>query len=441
MSQPAPNTYSFVSGKNWKLSLAEITSFLDAKGCKFEVLEISRAFFTIKTASPIEASIIDELGGTLKISKVAAFVPTEQLADAFIKEDKQAKAQIKTSLPLDLLADKMPSASSGKSVFGVSVYWADTPFSFNKAANTIQRFLGSSIKDELKAQSKKARFMGFPRGRGHPQLTAVEVLKKGLVEDNAEILLCIGRHQTSIGSTLAVHNPFEFQKRDIEKPMQRKIFGISPRIAKIMVNLSHCTAGKVFLDPFCGVGNILQEALLANAKVIGVDVNRWCVDAARRNLEWIDREYSLENANFAVLQGDTRRLTSKIREDIDCIATEPDLGPALKQIPTSAYANKLVSNLTPLFTDFLSEAHEILRDDGFLVMVAPYVKTRAGKPATMNLQEIARSVGFVPVQPFQQVSFAQDSSATPSLKEMSSFIDVDERHKIGREIHIFQKIK
>lgn len=441
MSHPAPNTYSFVSGKNWKLSLAELTSFLDARDCIFEVQEISHAFFTVKTNSPIDASIIDELGGILKISETAAFVPTEQLAAAFIKEDKQAKAQLKTTLPLDALADDMPSASSGKSVFGVSVYWAETPYAFNKASNTIQRFLGSSLKDELKAQSKKARFMGFPRGRGHPQLTAVEVLKKGLVEDKAEVLLCIGKNRTSIGATVAVHNPFEFQKRDIEKPVQRKIFAIPPRVAKIMVNLSHCTADKVFLDPFCGVGTILQEALLAKAKVIGIDVNRWCVDASRRNLEWIDREYSLENASYAVLQGDSRRLTSKIREEIDCIATEPDLGPALRQIPTPAYATKHLASLKPLFSDFLSEAHEILRTNGFLVIVAPFIKTRSGKPATMNLQDIALKIGFKQVKPFEAVAFAEDSSAAPSLKEMAAFVDVDEHHKIGREIHIFQKTR
>jgi len=441
MLYAAENLYCFVCGKNWKLSLAELTSFLQAHNCPFEVHEISRAFFTVKTETPLFPSIIDDLGGTLKLSKVATFVPTQQLADAFIKEDKQAKLQLKNNLPLDSLVDNIPPVSSGKTVFGVSVYWAETQFSFNKVANTIHRFLGSSLKDELKAQGKKARFMGFPRSRGHPQLTPVEVLKKGLVEDKAEILICIGKHHAYIGTTLAVHNPFEFQKRDVEKPVQRKIFAIPPRIAKIMVNLSHCTSGKVFLDPFCGVGTILQEALLTSAKVIGIDSNRWCVDAAQRNLTWITREYSLKDASFAVLQGDARRLTSKLREPIDCIATEPDLGPALRQVATQTYATKLVNNLKPLFDDFLSEAYKILRENGFLTIVAPFVKTRSGKPVTMNLQDMALKAGFQIVKPLKNVLFTEDSSAAPSLKEMAQFIDMDEHHKIGREIHIFQKQK
>lgn len=437
MSTPNQTTYAFISGKNWKLSLAELTSYLEARNCMFKVTDFSRTFFTLKTEKPLNPAIIDDLGGILKIGETAAFLPTSLMEEVFLKENKQAKEQVQASLPLSNLADKMPAVSSGKSVFGVSVYWAaETPF--NSAASTIQRFLGSRLKEELKAQGKKTRFMGFPKDRNQPQLTPVEVLKKGLVETHAEILLCIGKNQTSISTTIAVHNPFEFQRRDVEKPVQRKIFGISPRIAKIMVNLSQCTEGKVFLDPFCGVGNILLEALLLKARVIGMDINRWCVEAAKRNLEWLTTEYSVKDADYGVLQGDTRRLTSKIREEIDCIATEPDLGPALRELPTAPYAEKIINNLRPLFEDFLREAYEVMRENGYLVLVTPYVKTRAGKPVRMNIQEIAIEAGFQPVKPYQK-PFFEENTPVPPLSEASSFIDVDERHKIGREISIFQK--
>ena len=102
--------------------------------------------------------------------------------------------------------------------------------------------------------------------------------------------MCIGKNETWVGTTVAVHNPFEFQKRDIYKPNQRTIFAMPPRLARIMVNLSACTPGKTLLDPFCGVGTVLLEALLANAKVVGVDTNSWCVKAADENLEWLTRE-------------------------------------------------------------------------------------------------------------------------------------------------------
>jgi len=202
--------------------------------------------------------------------------------------------------------------------------------------------------------------MGFPHDRESPQLTAVEVLKQGLVETNAEVVFSVGKLSAAIGSTVAVHNPFEFQKRDVEKPVQRKIFGISPRVAKILVNFTRCTEGKTFLDPFCGVGNILQEALLVRAKVIGVDINRWCVEAARRNLEWISEEYSLRSPDFAVLAGDARELRIKIPDEVDCIATEPDLGPALREVATKPYAQRIIEDLTPLFDGFLDAARNAL---------------------------------------------------------------------------------
>ncbi len=432
-SQPV---YSFVSGKNWKLSLAEIISYFDSRNITFEVSEFSRSYFTIRTQRELEPSIIDELGGTLKIAKSYASVSSKQVNLAFEKGDKEAKKMLKADLPLDELVSNIASADSGKTIFGVSVYWVDP--AFKKAASMMQRFFGSSLKDELKNQGKKARFMGFPHDRENPQLTPVEVLKQGLLENRAEILLNVGEKTTQIGTTIAVHNPFEFQKRDLEKPVQRKIFGISPRVAKIMINLTHCTSGKVFLDPFCGVGTFLQEALLSRAKVVGLDINKWCVESAKRNLEWISSEYSLKDADYAVVQGDVRRLTSKIGDDIDCIATEPDLGPALREFPTVPYATKIVENLEPLFESFLGESYEILRCGSFLAVVSPFIKTRSGQPVTMKIEQIAADSGFNCVKPFEKVNFVEEAGRFP-LRDLTHFIDVDERHKIGRKINVFQK--
>ena len=37
----------FISGKNWKLSLAELTSYLKAREIKFEVQFFSKEFFAV----------------------------------------------------------------------------------------------------------------------------------------------------------------------------------------------------------------------------------------------------------------------------------------------------------------------------------------------------------------------------------------------------------
>jgi tRNA G10 N-methylase Trm11 len=427
----------FIPGKNWRLSLAELASFLEARRIKFAVCSLSKEFFVVSAEEKVDASIIDDLGGTIKIGDSATNFSTETVKRAFLQKNRKAQAQIGRAIVTSGLVDELLKAESEKALFGVSVYCAEK--SLRPVSKIIQRFIGSSIKRELAGYGKKSKFMGFAKDRRLPQLSHIEVLKKNLVENRAEVLFCIGKEQTWISTTIAVHNPFEFQKRDIGKPNQRKIFAMPPRLARIMVNLASCTSEKLLLDPFCGVGTLLQEALLAKAKVVGVDINPWCVKAAVENLEWLKREYELTEAEFRVLQGDALRLSQKIgQEAVDCVATEPDLGPALRHVPTTPYAVKIIEKLEPLYFGFVEEAFKVLRKNGKLVFVTPYIQTRSGNPVMMHIEEKAASVGFKTVFPFRKEIFAE-GMAQHNLIEMASLVDAEERHKIGREIHIFQK--
>ncbi len=255
----------FISGKNWNLSLAELIFFLENNKVKFEVPFFSKDYFIINEEQNVSAQI-SSLGGTIKSGTVLASLPTDIVKKAFIEKNKDAKAQIKDSLKSSGLSEDMKDLSVGKVFFGVSVYCPEKQL--QPLSGNIQRFIGSAIKDELADFGRNSKFMGFSKDRRTAQLSHIEVLKKNLVEKKAEILFCIGKEETWIASTAGVHNPFEFQKRDIYKPSQRKIFGMPPRIARIMVNLSSCAPGKTLLDPFCGVGTVLQEALLSKAKVV-----------------------------------------------------------------------------------------------------------------------------------------------------------------------------
>jgi len=429
-------TKLFISGKNWMLSLAELTSYFNVRQIKFEIQFFSKEFFVISFEEPFDACAIADLGGTIKIGEVKTMVTIEIVKDAFLRKNKQAKSQITDSLSSSGLVDVIATAS-GKVFFGVSVYCAEN--TLRPLSRDIQRFVGSVVKSELAGYGKKSRFMGFSKDRKLAQLSHVEVLKKRLVENQAEILFCINKEEAWVATTVAVHNPFEFQKRDVYKPNQRTIFGMPPRLARIMVNLSSCTPGKVLLDPFCGVGTILQEALLSRAMIVGMDANSWCVKAANENLEWLTREYRLEGADFRVLQGDIGRLTEKIgRETIDCIVSEPDLGPALRQVPTGPYAQKIVTKLEPLFLGFVEQAYRVLKPGGRLVLVTPYIRTRSGQSVTMPIGERLAHIGFRKVCAFSRDRFSQNLNVE-RLVGVTSLVEMDERHKIGREIHIIEK--
>jgi tRNA G10 N-methylase Trm11 len=430
-------TQIFISGKNWKLSLAEIAAYLKAREIRFEVQFFSKEYFAITLEKNLTGSAINDLGGTIKIGDVKAKLPTQVLKDAFLQKDKQAHSQIKGSLASSGVVDEMAKAAE-RVFFGISVYCVEK--TLYPLSGVIQRSIGSAVKDELAGVGKKSQFMGFSKNRRAAQLSHVEVLKKNLVATKAEVLLCIGREETWVASTVAVHNPFEFQKRDIYKPNQRKIFAMPPRLARMMVNLSGCKAGKTLLDPFCGVGTILQEAMLEKALVVGVDVNPWCVKAAEENLEWMQREYGLGDAEFRVVQGDVGKLVAKVgRDTVDCIVSEPDLGPALRQVPTGPYAQKIIQKLEPLYHGFVKEAYMVLREHGRLALVTPYIVTRSGQFVTMPIGKQMESCGFRRVNPFSKEMFSEKLPPLEGLVNAESLVEIDEHHKIGREIHVYEK--
>jgi tRNA G10 N-methylase Trm11 len=431
------STNVFVSGKNWKLSLAELTAYLQARNIKFKIQYFSKEFFAFTISEGFKGSAIDDLGGIIKIGEEKARVSTQTVKEAFLDKNKQAQNKIAEALASSSLVDDM-AKSAEKVIFGVSVYCSEN--TLRQLSGGIQRFIGSTVKDELAGYGKKSKFMGFSKDRRFAQLSHVEVLKKNLVQDKGEVLICIGKHETWIATTIGVHNPLEFQKRDIYKPNQRNIFGMPPRLARIMVNLSACTPGKVLLDPFCGVGTILQEALLERAEVVGVDVNGWCVKAATENLEWLAREYGLDMAQFRVVQGDVGKLVQKVgQETMDCIATEPDLGPALRQVPTGPYAQKIIQKLEPLYFCFVTEAYRVLKSGGRLVLATPYILTRSGQAVTMPIEEKLVSLGFKHVQIFSEGMFTEDVKGQEEMVGLRSLIEMDEHHKIGRDIFICQK--
>jgi tRNA G10 N-methylase Trm11 len=427
----------FVSGKNWKLSLAEVTAYLKTREIKFQVQYFSKEFFAIAVGEGLDTLAIDDLGGTIKIAEEKTKLQTEILKQAFLEKNKQAQSQITQALASSRLVDEM-AKSADKVLFGVSVYCSEK--TLRPLSGTIQRFIGSAVKDELAGYGKKSKFMGFSKDRMLAQLSHVEVLKKNLVGNKGEVLICLGKEESWIAVTTGVHNPFEFQRRDIYKPNQRKIFGMPPRLARIMVNLSGCKPEKFLLDPFCGVGTILQEALLERAQVIGVDVNSWCVKAAEENLEWLTREYSLKDAEFRVIQGDVGRLAQKVgQETVNCIVTEPDLGPALRQVPTGPYAQKIIQKLEPLFFSFSEAAYKVLKNGGRMALVTPYILSRSRQEVTMPIGEKLENIGFKRVEPFSKNMFAADAKGEEELMELHSLIEMDERHKIGREIHVYEK--
>ncbi len=54
---------------------------------------------------------------------------------------------------------------------------------------------------------------------------------------------------------------------------------------------------KKILDPFCGSGTILQEAMLLGFKnIYGSDKDKRAIANSKENINWLKKEYKLSNS-------------------------------------------------------------------------------------------------------------------------------------------------
>jgi len=87
-------------------------------------------------------------------------------------------------------------------------------------------------------------------------------------------------------------------------------------LARTMCNLAGVRPGNIVLDPFCGGGGILCEAVYMGATVVGIDKNWKLLEGARVNLSAIKSKYSLIQADALHLPVQTA----------DHIVTDPPYG-------------------------------------------------------------------------------------------------------------------
>ncbi|MHA1822229.1 MAG: TRM11 family SAM-dependent methyltransferase, partial [Promethearchaeota archaeon] len=160
-----------------------------------------------------------------------------------------------------------------------------------------------------------------------------------------------------LGRTIAVHDNRQHKRRYEQRPYIDETIGTSIRIAQILINLithqsvadrdhlectnsnrddmidtsygaeaSKSNRGKAMtiLDPFAGIGTILQEALIMGYDCIGVEINHERAQMCKKNLEWAKSKFKFKNS-FRVYEGDSRYLTKYIHENsVDYIISEPE---------------------------------------------------------------------------------------------------------------------
>ena len=329
--------YFFILGRNPELSKQEILSYLKRTENKAKNYTQKNNSILIDVKNKIEDNAIDKLGGIISIGKVLT--------------DNENK--------------KLYSGNKNKINY---IIW-----NFSNKIDEFRKMLKDYFKKEkIKATEKKlSRIIEMQSGEKSSTFSSKKIDEQYFIFENY------------FGKIIQTCDYKKIEKRDMEKPIRRSELSISPRLAKIMINLSEIKKGKL-IDAFCGIGVILQEALLQGISVIGVDKDKKALEDAKKNLEW----FGFSKENYKLIKADSRKV--KIPE-AEVFVTEPDLGEILKKIPTEKKAQEILKKFENLIISVINNLKNKIK--GRLVLTTPFIKTMH-KRISCNADYIAKKTNL-----------------------------------------------
>jgi tRNA G10 N-methylase Trm11 len=366
--------YIFILGRNVELSIAELKSFFEKERIKYSLISKNRNAVLIETEKALKSEIVVKLGGTISIGEVIAEGKTEDLLN-------------------EINTKELYSGKSNKLNYVV--------FDFGgKNTVDILLYLKARFRNEkLKATEKKLT--------GNMKLQTGEVvhsLSSHLIQEQYFVF------GESFGRIIESCDYEKIEQRDMKKPVRRESLSISPRLAKILINLSGVRENETLLDPFCGIGVVLQEALLQNINVIGVDKDKLAIEDAKTNLEW----FKFPKSDYTLINEDSSKV--KVR-DVKGIATEPDLGELQKRIPSEQKAKEILSGFELLMIKVLTNLKRHVH--GKIAFTAPLIQTDKKKIAC-DFENIAKKTGLKIAKGFPISEFREDSIVGRSILVMEN---------------------
>lgn len=400
------NQYFFILGKNPGLSILEITSQINGK-----IINLSDSFLILQLPEKIDHNFWQEkLGGTIKIGLILG----EQ--DGF-----------KPSLAAKLLENfRRPH-------FGFSFYGSN-----NSLANQDKEW-AMEIKNQLKQKNVSSRWVVAKE----KSLSSVVIMKNKLITEGIEFCFLTTASKSYFGQTLSCQKFEDYSHRDFDRPARDIEEGmLPPKLAKIMINLAMVSNKQVVLDPFCGSGTILQEAILmGHQHLIGTDLSENAIANSQKNIKWLIENYSattnfhLNSNNYQLFQADVRNISSKISStSIDAIITEPYLGPIKNKYLD---IKKVINELSDLYLKAFNQFKKILKPTGKIVIIFPVFNLGNGLKFLPILEEL-KKMNWQIINP------------TPTKLKESSIIKTTVRgsilyarqdQQVLREIFIFEHAK
>ena len=372
--------YYFILGRENKISQMEIVSILANFDFGFSTTNnsiLADDILEIKLSAPAEkiADLINILGGTVKIFQKIA--PREANIVGLLERENL----------------------SGKIVFAISNYQKEKIDTFKLALSTKRSYPGS---------------MRIVDGKDSGKLSSAQSFQYEMDRKNVEY----GLFDTGIGKLIAVQNIALWSEKDYGKPRSDATSGmLPPKLARMMVNIAASESGTrrpLIIDPFCGSGNVLLEAVSLGFDVVGSDISEKAVEDTKVNLNWLISKHEFRSTKqtesnskkqnskhaldlkYEVSKQDATELDfAKIERDF-VVVTEPYLGQPRRAKLRIEEDLEAKNEISQLYIDFLKNLRVTGKKLHVACIVFPLFELANGKQLSIweNCVDTLHQIGY-----------------------------------------------
>ena len=314
----------YILGRQPAIGLAELERIFGAEKVSHIAPEVAT----------VDAPAINQpIGSALKIADEL----TRFKANSFREASQKAILFLENNLPTD-----------SKVTLGVSTY------NFDASGHEVQK-LGLVLKQKRKKHDFSTRLIPNKESA----LNSAQVLHNKLTSSHKwEVLLVkTFENEVVLAKTNHVQDITAYTQRDRSRPKRDTRVGmLPPKLAQTIINLAAGdknpkNESSRLLDPFCGTGVILQEAMLMGFSVLGSDIDKRMIDYSEANIHWLHGHYKPSGTLLSLEQGDATDFQWK--EPPNIIACETYLGRPLSSEPDEETLRKIIHDCNTIHKKFL----------------------------------------------------------------------------------------
>ena len=233
--------------------------------------------------------------------------------------------------------------------------------------------------------------------------------KLGLSEKKIEILAVRGGKKTIIALSEGAQNITSYAKRDQNRPKRDAFVGmLPPKLAQTMINFG---AGKnqpqikaflgektfenpKILDPFCGTGTVLQEALLKGFEVNGTDLSEKMIEFSKENSEWFLQEFKPHGKLGEIYQADATDEKWAFADTLSTVVCETYLGQPFSAPPSPKKLTEVRENCNRIISNFLKNLASQIPAGTQICIAVPAWKTQNGHFSHLPLVDFLNELGY-----------------------------------------------